>query len=112
MYIVCHADDLVIGFQRDQDARTMRAALAARLAKFGLELHPDKTRVIRFARFAREQHQARGLGKPATLDFLGFTHIAVLLGRRDRPSWPNSEMRCEGDVIIQPATSIGGSAAC
>jgi RNA-directed DNA polymerase len=76
VYIVRYADDVVMGFQYEQDVRAMRIALAARLAKFGLELHPDKTRVIRFGRFARMNHQQRGLGKPETFDFLGFTHIA------------------------------------
>ena len=46
MYIVRYADDFVMGFQREQDARAMRKAMAERLAKFGLELHPDKTRVL------------------------------------------------------------------
>lgn len=76
MYIVRYADDFVIGFQREQDVLAMRAALAVRLAKFGLELHPEKTRVLRFGRYAREQREERGLGKPETFVFLGFTHIA------------------------------------
>jgi RNA-directed DNA polymerase len=76
MYIVRYADDFVMGFQREQDALMMRAALADRLAQFGLELHPDKTRVIRFGRFARGDRAERGLSKPETFDFLGFTHIA------------------------------------
>ena len=54
----------------------MRVALAKRLADFGLELHPDKTRVIEFGRFARENRARRGLGKPETFEFLGFVHIA------------------------------------
>jgi RNA-directed DNA polymerase len=76
VYIVRYADDLVMGFQYEQDARAMHEALASRLAEFGLELHPDKTRVIRFGRFAQQDHEKRGLGKPETFDFLGFTHIA------------------------------------
>jgi RNA-directed DNA polymerase len=76
VYVVRYADDLVMGFQREQDARAMHAALKERLAKFGLELHPDKTRVLEFGRFAREQRERRGAGKPETFDFLGFTHIA------------------------------------
>ena len=76
MYIVRYADDLVMGFQHEQDATFLRSALAERLAKFGLELHPDKTRVLEFGRFARENRGARGLSKPETFDFLGFTHIA------------------------------------
>jgi len=76
VYIVRYADDFVMGFQKEQDARAMRAALAERLATFGLELHPEKTRVLQFGRFAREDRRCLGLGKPETFDFLGFTHIA------------------------------------
>jgi RNA-directed DNA polymerase len=76
VYVVRYADDLVMGFQHEQDARAMHAALGERLATFGLELHPDKTRVLEFGRFAREGRARRGLGKPETFDFLGFTHIA------------------------------------
>lgn len=76
MYIVRFADDFVMAFQREQDAVAMRKALAERMAHFGLELHPDKTRVIQFGRFAREDRMKRGLPKPETFDFLGFTHIA------------------------------------
>jgi len=76
VYAVRYADDLAMGFQYVEDARAMRVALAARLAKFGLELHPDKTRVIEFGRFAQRDRERRGLGKPETFDFLGLTHIA------------------------------------
>ncbi len=76
MYVVRYADDLVMAFQHGQDAHAMRSALAERLTKFGLELHPDKTRVLEFGRFARENRARRGLSKPETFDFLGFTHIA------------------------------------
>jgi RNA-directed DNA polymerase len=76
VYVVRYADDFVMGFQFEQDAHAMRAALAERLAQFGLELHPDKTRVVEFGRFARERRERRGLGKPETFEFLGFVHIA------------------------------------
>jgi group II intron reverse transcriptase/maturase len=76
VYVVRYADDFVMGFQHEQDARAMREALASRLAEFGLELHPEKTRVIRFGRDAREDIGRDGLTKPATFDFLGFTHIS------------------------------------
>lgn len=75
MYVVRYADDLVMGFQEGRDALAMRKALAERLAKFGLELHPDKTRVVEFGRFAPEQRERRGLSKPETFEFLGFTHL-------------------------------------
>lgn len=76
VYIVRYADDFVMCFQKEQDAHAMRTGLDERMAKFGLKLHPEKTRVIRFGRYAREQNEGRGLGKPETFEFLGFTHIA------------------------------------
>jgi len=76
VYIVRYADDIVVGFQYEQDARAMRTAMAERLAKFGLELHPEKTRVIRFGRYARKDCMRDGRKRPETFDFLGFTHIA------------------------------------
>jgi len=71
VYVVRYADDFVMGFQYEQDATAMRQAVAERLAKFGLELHPEKTRVLQFGRYAREDRERRGLGKPETFDFLG-----------------------------------------
>jgi RNA-directed DNA polymerase len=82
VYIVRYADDVVIGFKDGRDARAMRKALAERLARFGLELHPDKTRVIEFGRYARERAVEQGR-KPRTFDFLGFTHICSL----DKRGW-------------------------
>lgn len=76
VYIVRYADDFVMGFQYETDARAMREALATRLASFGLQLHPDKTRVIRFGRFAQSDSAKDGR-KPETFDFLGFTHICA-----------------------------------
>ena len=76
MYVVRYADDFVVAFQKEADAFAMRQALAERLAKFHLELHPDKTRVIEFGRFAREGRERQGLRKPETFEFLGFVHIA------------------------------------
>ena len=76
VYLVRYADDFVMGFQLERDARTMHSALTERMAKFGLELHPEKTRVIQFGRFAREDRARQGLSKPSTFEFLGFTHIA------------------------------------
>jgi RNA-directed DNA polymerase len=80
--VVRFADDFIVGFQRESDARRFLAELRERLRKFSLELHPDKTRLIRFGTFAALNRQERGEGKPETFDFLGFTHIC---GRtRDR----------------------------
>jgi RNA-directed DNA polymerase len=75
MYVVRYADDFVICFQHEKDAHAMREALADRLAKFGLVLHPEKTRVIRFGRFALDDCKRDGRSRPETFDFLGLTHI-------------------------------------
>ena len=73
--VVRYADDFVVGFERREDAEKLRAALETRLRKFNLELHPEKTRLIEFGRFANERRKRRGDGKPETFDFLGFTHL-------------------------------------
>jgi len=75
--IVRFADDFVMGFENHQDACRFLHDLRERFAKFGLELHPGKTRLIEFGRFAAGRRRARGLGKPETFDFLGFTHICA-----------------------------------
>jgi group II intron reverse transcriptase/maturase len=71
---VRYADDFVMGFQDRSDAERCLRELRGRLEKFGLELHPDKTRLIEFGRFATERREKRGQGKPETFSFLGFTH--------------------------------------
>lgn len=75
MIIVRFADDFVAGFEHEGDAQQFLADLRERFLKFGLELHPDKTRLIEFGRNAARHRAARGLGKPETLDYLGFTHL-------------------------------------
>jgi len=75
MIIVRWADDIVVGFQGPVDAEKFRKELAERFAKFGLQLHPDKTKVIEFGPWAIANAKRRGQGKPKTFDFLGFTHI-------------------------------------
>src|SRR6516225_2311207 len=72
--VVRYADDLVVGFQQRTDAERFLKEFRERLAKFGLELHPDKTRLIEFGRFAARDRKARGEEKPETFTFLGFTH--------------------------------------
>ena len=71
------ADDYVAGFEHREDAERFLADLRERLAQFGLELHPEKTRLIEFGRFAAENRARRGDRKPETFDFLGFTHICA-----------------------------------
>ncbi len=73
--VVRYADDLVVGFQHRTDAERFLWEFRKRLAKFGLELHADKTRLIEFGRFAARDRKQRGEGKPETFTFLGFTHF-------------------------------------
>ncbi len=75
--LVRYADDVVVGFQYRGDAVRFGEALRHRLQKFSLELHPEKTRQLQFGRYAAERRAERGLGKPETFDFLGFTHICA-----------------------------------
>jgi group II intron reverse transcriptase/maturase len=75
--VVRFADDFIVGFEHQRDAERFLAELRDRFAKFNLELHPEKTRLIQFGRFAARNRAARGLGKPETFDFLGFTHICA-----------------------------------
>jgi len=73
--VIRYADDFVIGFEREADARACVEALHVRVRKFGLTLHPDKTRLIEFGRYATERRRRAGLERPETFDFLGMTHI-------------------------------------
>ncbi len=73
--VVRYADDIVVGFQNEADAKQFLAELTGRFRKFNLELHPDKTRLLQFGPFAARNRKRRGKGKPETFDFLGFTHI-------------------------------------
>src|SRR6202051_3058195 len=91
MIIVRYADDFIVGFQYERDARGFLDELRARLQEFALSLHPEKTRLIEFGRFAAKDRKARGQGKPETFNFLGFTFICgktrsgkFLLARKTR----------------------------
>src|SRR5450631_1751646 len=75
--VVRFADDFVVGFQRRDDAEQFWADLRERFARFGLELHEGKTRLIEFGRYAAENRESCGLPKPETFDFLGLTHICA-----------------------------------
>ena len=75
MYVVRYVDDFVALFQKEADARRYWHDVAERMSKFKLELHPEKTRLIQFGRFAAQNRRDTGLRKPSTFDFLGFTHI-------------------------------------
>jgi RNA-directed DNA polymerase len=79
--VVRYADDNVLGFQHRADADRFLAEFRERLERFGLELHPDKTRRIEFGRFAEQNRRQRGEGKPETFDFLGFSVLQKYTGR-------------------------------
>ena len=83
MIMVRYADDIVVGFQRESDARRFWDAMRERLREFALTLHPDKTRLIAFGRFAAQNREKRGLGKPETFKFLGFVLICGRSRRGD-----------------------------
>lgn len=104
MIIVRYADDIVVGFEHETDARRFLDMMHERLRKFSLSLHPDKTRLIEFGRHAAENRKRRGLGKPETFSFLGFTFISgksrrgkFQLKRKTRPD----RMRAKLQAIKQ-----------
>lgn len=91
MIVVRYADDIVVGFEHEADARRFWDAMRTRFERFGLELHGEKTRLLEFGRNAAGRRQRRGLGKPETFTFLGFIFIcgrsrrgAFLLHRKTR----------------------------
>jgi len=84
MIMVRYADDAVLGFEQRKDAEAFLEQLRERMRKFGLELHPEKTRLIEFGRFAEDNRKRRGEGKPETFDFLGFTHMC---GKTRKGRW-------------------------
>jgi group II intron reverse transcriptase/maturase len=77
MALIRYADDLIICFQHREDAERVAGVLWKRFAKYGLELHEEKTRLIAFGRFAKENLRRQGQNKPPTFDFLGLTHICA-----------------------------------
>jgi hypothetical protein len=83
MIIVRYADDTVIGFEHEADARRFWDAMRDRLREFSLSLHPDKTRLLEFGRHAAQNREKRGLGKPETFTFLGFVLICGKSRRGD-----------------------------
>jgi RNA-directed DNA polymerase len=104
MIIVRYADDAVLGFQYREDADLFLAQLRERLLKFGLKLHPDKTRLIEFGRYAAERRKKRGEGKPETFTFLGFTHIC---GRSRQTGYFTVQRKTMGKRMAAKLTEIG-----
>ncbi len=106
MIMVRYADDVVLGFEHEAEARSFLGAMKERLEKFSLALHPDKTRLIAFGRFAAEQRARAGLGKPETFDFLGFTFISgktregkFLVKRKSRRDRAKAKLREIKDAL-------------
>lgn len=98
--IVRYADDIVVGFASAYDAKRFKRDMQQRLEQFALKLHPEKTRLIEFGRFAAANRVRRGLGKPETFNFLGFTHICgrsrngkFMLRRRTRRDRMQAKLR-------------------
>src|SRR5260221_12671470 len=75
LMIIRYADDIVVGFQQVDDAKRFHADMQARLARFALALHAEKTRLIEFGKYAAEHRAGRGERRPETFNFLGFTHV-------------------------------------
>ena len=96
--VVRYADNWVVGFEHRAEAERFLADFRERLAKFGLELHAEKTRLIEFGRLARNNRQARGEGEPESFTFLGFTHYCginsagkfTIRGKRRGSGWRRS----------------------
>jgi group II intron reverse transcriptase/maturase len=100
MIIVRFADDIVVGFEHEDDARRFWDEMRARLQEFALSLHPEKTRLIEFGRHAAVKRKKRGIGKPETFNFLGFTFIcgksrrgAFLIQRKSRRDRMRAKLR-------------------
>ena len=108
MIIVRYADDIVVGFQHEIDARRFWDAMRERLQEFALSLHPEKTRLIEFGRHAAANRKRRGLGKPETFNFLGFTFVCgkslrgkFLLNRRTRRDRMKAKLKEIGGELRQ-----------
>src|SRR4051795_5492321 len=106
MILVRYADDIVVGFEHEADARRFRDAMRERLEGFALSLHPAKTRLIEFGRHAAARRVRRGIGKPETFHFLGFTHICgrsrqggFLLKRKSRRDRMRATLRAVKEAL-------------
>jgi len=102
--VVRYADDAVLGFQHREDAETFLEQLRERLKAFGLELHPEKTRLIEFGRYAEDNRERKGEGKPETFDFLGFTHVC---GKARKGKWFTVKRRTVKKRLRSKLQAIG-----
>lgn len=109
MMVVRYADDTIVGFQHQRDAERFLNDLKERLAQFALGLHPEKTRLIEFGKFAAERRAKRGASKPESFDFLGFTHyvsrkkngIDFQLGRRTQRKRMRAKLHAIKETLRQ-----------
>jgi RNA-directed DNA polymerase len=107
MIVVRYADDTIVGFQYVSDANAFLNELRERLAKFGLSLHPEKTRLIAFGRFVAKRRAAQGLLKPETFDFLGFTHICgKKRGGKGFQLWRKTKRKRKTETVKRIATEL------
>src|SRR6202158_1520948 len=108
--VVRYADDSIVGFEHRHEAELFLADLKARLARFGLNFSPEKTRLIEFGRNAIANRRARGLGKPETFDFLGFKHYCAtrrdgsgfVLGRKPMAKRMRTKLREIRRLLVAP----------
>src|SRR6202158_415387 len=108
--VVRYADDSIVGFEHRHEAEQFLADLKARLARFGLNLHPEKTRLIEFGRNAIASRRTRGLGKPETFDFLGLHHYCAtrrggsgfVLGRKPMAKRMRTKLREIKEQLMAP----------
>ena len=117
--IVRFADDFVVGFEHREEAEQFLTELGERFARFGLTLHPDKTRLIEFGRFAAANRRGRGDGKPETFNFLGFTHSCgktrrgkfTVLRQTVRQRWQAKLKAVKAELrrrLHEPLSAVGG----
>jgi group II intron reverse transcriptase/maturase len=112
--VVRFADDFVVGFEHKEDGEGFLSELVERLKRFGLELHAQKTRLIEFGRYAEEDRQSRGEGKPETFNFLGFTHSCaktrkgrfVVLRQTMRQRWQRKLKEVKAKLKQRMTTSV------
>jgi group II intron reverse transcriptase/maturase len=117
--VVRFADDFVVGFEHREEAEQFLAELRERFVQFGLTLHPDKTRLIEFGRFADRDRRGRGDGKPETFNFLGFTHSCgktrkgkfTVLRQTVRQRWQAKLKAVKAELrrrLHEPLSAVGG----
>jgi RNA-directed DNA polymerase len=113
MIIVRYADDFIVGFEHETDARRFLDEMRERLQEFALSLHLEKTRLIEFGRFAAESRKRRGLGKPETFTFLGFTFICsktrrgeFQVKRKSRRDRQTRTLRSVNDKLVRQSARM------